>query len=156
MLRSILGALALLVLLPMSASRAAADAVPVDIGPSSVALTGPWKFHTGDDPRWSNPEFDDSQWQSMDLTPRPGATDGDVGLDGFVPGWNAKGHSGYRGYAWYRIRVNVTPRTNGTLALLGPWAVDSAYQIYADGRLLGGVGDFSGTTPTAYGNHYPR
>lgn len=41
------------------------------------------------------------------------------------------------------------------MALLGPWAVDSAYQVYVDGRLLGGVGDFSGATPTAHSYHYP-
>jgi len=28
--------------------------------------------------------------------------------------------------------------------------------VYANGSVLGGVGGFSGATPTAYGNHYPR
>ncbi len=38
---------------------------------------------------------------------------------------------------------------------MGPWAVDSPYQVYANGKLLGGVGKFSGAVPTAYGYHYP-
>jgi hypothetical protein len=38
----------------------------------------------------------------------------------------------------------------------GPWAVDSAYQLYGNGRLLGGVGDFSTAMPSAYSYHYPR
>jgi hypothetical protein len=33
--------------------------------------------------------------------------------------------------------------------------VDSVYQVYVDGTLLGGVGNFSGSLPKAYGNHYP-
>lgn len=43
-------------------------AVPVNLGQSVVSLYGPWKFHVGDDPRWSDPNFDDSQWETVDLT----------------------------------------------------------------------------------------
>jgi hypothetical protein len=35
-------------------------------------------------------------------------------------------------------------------------AVDSVYQAYGNGTLLGGVGDFEGSTPVAHGYHYPR
>ncbi len=79
-----------------------------------------------------------------------------MGLSGYVPGWSAKGHPGYQGYAWYRIHLTVTPPVGKTLALLGPWAVDSVYQVYGNGTFLGGVGDFKGSTPVAHGNHYPR
>jgi hypothetical protein len=128
----------------------------VALSESTLTLNGPWKFRTGDDLNWSNPTFDEHGWESVDLTPLPGANDGDVGLTGYVQGWTAKGHPGYDGYAWYRIRVSVLPPAGKTLALLGPWAVDSAYQVYVNGKLLGGVGDFSGPTPTAYGYHYPK
>jgi hypothetical protein len=40
--------------------------------------------------------------------------------------------------------------------LLGPAMADSAYQIYADGKLLGGIGDFSRSVPVAYGIHPVR
>lgn len=148
----------LVVLLALPSPAVAADhqAIPIVLGESTVALNGPWKFHGGDDSRWADPAFDDSGWESVDLTPSPGANDGDVGLSGYVPGWSAKGHPGYHGYAWYRIHLTVTPPAGKTLALLGPWAVDSVYQVYGNGTLLGGVGDFKGPTPVAHGSHYPR
>jgi hypothetical protein len=127
----------------------------ITLGESTIALDGPWKFRTGDSPVWANPGFDDSSWENVDFKAPPGANDGDVGLPGYVPGWTAKGHAGYHGYAWYRIRLSVDPPAGKTLALLGPWAVDSVYQVYANGQLLGGVGDFSGPVPVAHGSHYP-
>lgn len=141
---------------PALAHAADEEARPIVLGESAVTLNGPWKFCTGDDSRWADPAFDDSAWESVDLTPSPGANDGDVGLSGYVPGWSTKGHPGYQGFAWYRIHLTVTPPTGVALALLGPWAVDSVYQVYGNGSLLGGVGDFSGPTPIAHGNHYPR
>jgi len=48
-----------------------ADSVPITIGRSVVALNGPWKFHIGDGPGWADPNFDDSDWETMDLTPPP-------------------------------------------------------------------------------------
>jgi len=136
----------------------AAEVKPVSVvlGHSTMTLNGPWTFQVGDDSRWAQPGFDDSGWERVDLTPSPGATDGDVGIGNYVPGWTAKGHPKYHGFAWYRIRLNVIPPADESLALLGPWAVDSSYQVYANGVLLGGVGDFSGPTPTAHGYHYPR
>jgi len=100
--------------------------------------------------------LDDSAWENVDFKAPPGANDGDVGLPGYVSGWTAKGHAGYQGFAWYRITLWITPPSDKTLAILGPWAVDSAYQLYANGQLLGGVGDFSSVPPTAHSYHYPK
>lgn len=122
--------------------------VPITLGQSVVNLNGPWKFHTGDDATWADPNFDDSTWESVDLTAPPGAHDDDVGLTGYVPGWEARGHRGYSGYAWYRLRVAVVAPAQEALALAGPPAVDSAYQVFVNGQLLGGSGGFSGQTPT--------
>ena len=121
-----------------------------------MPLNGPWAFHVGDDPRWADPAFSDSGWETVDLTPPPGARDNDVGLTGFVPGWAAHGHAGYFGYAWYRLHLIVRPAPGQTLALDGPFVVDSAYQVYVNGQLLGGLGTFDRTVPTAYGFHRPR
>jgi hypothetical protein len=136
-------------------ARGAPDPVAVSVGHGSVALNGPWKFQVGDDPRWADAGFDDSSWEGMDLSAPPEANDGDVGITPYTSGWDSKGHPGYQGYAWYRLRVTVAPAQGEPLTLLGPWAVDSVYQVYVNGTLLGGVGDFSGATPKAYGNHYP-
>jgi hypothetical protein len=124
--------------------------VPITLGQSVVNLNGPWKFHTGDGTTWADPNFDDSAWESVDLTAPPGAHDDDVGLTGYVPGWGARGHRGYSGYAWYRLRVAVSAPAEEELALSGPPAVDSAYQVFVNGQLLGGSGRFSRQTPTVF------
>ncbi|RDD81979.1 glycoside hydrolase [Dyella tabacisoli] len=123
----------------------------ITLGHSTVPLNGPWRFHVGDDARWSSPDFDDSSWETVDLTPAPGAHDGDVGLPGYVSGWSRRGHAQYTGYAWYRIKVIVDSDTDAPLALAGPTLVDSTYQLYVDGKMLGGPAVFSGTAPTVFG-----
>src|SRR5262245_45195075 len=126
-LRSLLLTVVTLAALTSIRGVAATVPVPITLGQSVVKLNGPWKFHTGDDATWADPNFDDSTWESLDLTPPPGAHDDDVGLSGYVPGWGARGHRGYSGYAWYRLRVAVAAPANQALALAGPPAVDSAY-----------------------------
>jgi sigma-B regulation protein RsbU (phosphoserine phosphatase) len=54
-----------------------------------VRLDGAWRFHQGDDPRWADPTFDDSNWQTITL----GQSLTDQGFDT------------YSGFAWYRIRL---------------------------------------------------
>ena len=132
---------------------AAADppqTVSIHLGHSIAALNGPWRFSVGDDLRWAAPDFDDTHWETVDLTPAPGAHDADVGLPGYVPGWSLRGHPGYLGYAWYRLRITVESDKEAPLALAGPTDVDTTYQLYIDGKLLGGPGVFSGHTPTVY------
>lgn len=137
-------------------AAATPNASPTVLGPATLSLGGPWKFHTGDDAHWAEPSFDDSGWEDMDLHAPPDANDGDVGISPYTAGWGAKGHPDYHGYAWYRLRFTVNAPADGTLALLGPWAVDSSYQLYVNGTLLGGVGDFSDAVPSAHGTHYPK
>lgn len=133
------------------ASAEAIRVAHIALGHSTVPLHGPWQFQVGDDPHWSSPDFDDRSWQSVDLTPAPGAHDGDVGLPGYVSGWSRRGHAGYTGYAWYRMKVSVDSDADTPLALAGPTLVDSTYELYVDGKLLGGPGMFRGATPTVFG-----
>ncbi len=138
-----------------SLTAAWADGVPprltIELGAAVVPLNGPWKFHLGDDPRWADPAFDDSDWEQVDLTPSPGAHDGDVGLLGYVPGWKARGHADHWGHAWYRLHFAVSAPVDSRLALTGPLLVDDAYQLFLDGQLLGGSSPFPGPTPIVYG-----
>ena len=100
-------------------------------------LTGPWKFHKGDNLEWAQPDFNDSGWSSMDLTPPAGSYDPFLGTSGFVPGWTALGDRGYSGYAWYRLKVNVQydpGLSEGGLAIKMPDDVDDAYQVYRKWR----------------------
>ena len=116
------------------------DIVDVRLGDSAVELAGPWKFHVGDDPAWAQPDFDDSSWEEMDLTP---------GSGGLALGWTARGHKGYSGYAWYRLRINVEGAKR-SLALKMPDTFDDAYQVFVNGQRLGEFGKFTDQHVTAY------
>ena len=139
-------------------NRSADTIARFTLGQSAVPLYGPWKFTVGDSPidpktgqpLWAEPDFDDSKWETVDLTPKDGAINPIAGLSGYVPGWTAKGHPGYWGYAWYRIRVQVQARQGAELALAGPENVDDAYQVFDNGKLAGHFGDFTGGRPVAY------
>ncbi len=67
---------------------AALSALPAGIR-GVVTLDGAWRFHTGDDPRWANPDYDDSSWQTINVS--QSLTD--------------QGFDTYTGFAWYRIRL---------------------------------------------------
>ena len=54
-----------------------------------ITLDGAWRFHTGDDPQWANPEFNDSDW--------PTVTVGES--------LTTQGIDTYSGFAWYRMRL---------------------------------------------------
>ncbi|HUB29528.1 MAG TPA: PP2C family protein-serine/threonine phosphatase [Terracidiphilus sp.] len=56
-----------------------------------VNIDGPWKFQIGDDPRWSDPAFDDSNWPTVSLSQS-------LALQGYPT---------YSGYAWYRIHLSA-------------------------------------------------
>ena len=74
------------------------------LGDSAVELSGPWKFHVGDNAAWSERDFDDSDWGTIDVTPPSGEVDEELRPSGFIPGWTSNGYPGYSGYAWYRLR----------------------------------------------------
>jgi hypothetical protein len=152
--------------LPVLAQNAGAGAdvaiLQVTLGNATVPLDGLWKFHTGDSPqangasapRWAQPEFDDSAWSTMDLTPPPGSFDAMLGSSGFVPGWTARGYKGISGYAWYRLRVNIQDGQSA-LALKMPNDFDDAYQVYVNGQRIGEFGRFTPRGITLY-NAQPR
>jgi hypothetical protein len=121
----------------------------VKLGESSVELVGPWKFRTGDDMAWSQTNFDDSGWDTMDLTPPPGSADASLGVSGYLPGWTARGYAGHSGYAWYRLQVDVSGASR-RLALKMPDAADDAYQVYVNGQLIGEFGKFTEDHVTTY------
>jgi hypothetical protein len=121
-----------------------AGSAPLTIGRAVYPLNGPWKFQIGDSPidpaantpLWAEPGFDDSNWETMDLTSTEGASVPVVGSPGYVPGWTRRGHPGYLGWAWYRLRVPVMVEAGRRIAIDGPFWVNDAFQLYADGELL--------------------
>lgn len=92
-----------------------------------TSLDGLWRFHTGDDPAWANPGFDDAAWPLV----HAGTS------------WTTQGYPNYAGYAWYRFRL-VAPDSGRALAILLP-RIYTGYQVYANGELIGASGS---TTPS--------
>jgi Stage II sporulation protein E (SpoIIE) len=88
----------------------------------TVDLDDGWQFHTGDDPAWASPSFDDASWKKL----RGDTT------------WGAQGFPSYVGYGWYRFHFSITPVAGAPkdLALLIP-QIDDAYELYLNGTLLG-------------------
>jgi hypothetical protein len=112
---------------------------PKALRAAATTLDGAWRFHAGDEPRWANADTDDSDWGTIDMTASPGSHDGDVGLPDYVGGWMAHGHPGLDGYAWYRRAVTV-PAGPASWDILGPTLVEDGYELYWNGKLLGGSG----------------
>jgi hypothetical protein len=100
------------------------------LGRATVALSGPWAFHPGDDPAWASPNFDDTTWPrlSADKT------------------WEEQGFRNYTGYAWYRQRIVLAPQLASqtdrgwNLVLYVP-AVQNAAEVYWNGQLIGRYGE---------------
>ena len=95
------------------------------LGQGQIKLNGFWQFHTGDDPWWATPSFDDSRWEPITAS----------------DSWGNQGHSGYTGFAWYRrhLEISLAPGANTAYALLIP-PVDDAYEVYWNGNLIGSYG----------------
>jgi hypothetical protein len=106
------------------------------------ALDGAWRFHEGDNAAWASPGADDRDWDRLTLASDPNVRDGDVGIPGYLDGWRARSHHQLEGYGWYRRQVILPP--HGDLVLVGPPVVDDGYELFWDGRRIGGVGTLSG------------
>lgn len=94
----------------------------VDLG------SGGWKYHAGDDPNWANPQFDDSDWETLNST--------NFQTEKFPAG-------GWNGIGWFRLLVNVDEtalKENISLRLQH----FGASEIYLGGKLIrkfGLIGD---------------
>ena len=92
--------------LAQAVQAAAAPIEHITVGDSTAPLNGPWKFHIGDSPvdpashapLWAEPGFDDSKWETVDLTPPDGSLDPVYGVSGMVPGWTVRGHARHWGW----------------------------------------------------------
>ncbi|MEM7587380.1 MAG: ATP-binding protein [Acidobacteriota bacterium] len=95
-----------------------------------TSLAVPWKFSPGDDVAWSDPDYDDRNWREVRIPTGFGRRDAEAV------------------FAWYRLTVDLAPgqqrltlEDRADLRLgVTVGKVDSAYEVYAGGRLLGGVG----------------
>lgn len=115
-----------LLYLGLMAAAFQAQTIPVESLSQPQALSGQWKFHEGDDPRWAQSDFDDAQWPSVAI---PATVNQQFGQ------------------RWYRVHVSLPPNASGEpLGLLvGPFGSAFAYEVFADGRKLGSLGGFRPT-----------
>jgi hypothetical protein len=97
-----------------------------------ASLDGLWRFHTGDNPAWADPSFDDSQWPQLRSD----------------KGWYSQGYPGYAGMAWYRFKVQA-PAGLDHLTLFLPH-IYTNYEVYADGQKIGSYGKMP-PGPVPYG-----
>jgi len=110
------GLLLALLLLPVSSTAQQAGAVAHE----------PWATHTGDDPRWSRPEFDDSSWPRVPVRST----------------WREQGRQAYDGVVWFRRVVTLgdearlAGQKNELGLLLGPPAY-GGYEVWAGERWIG-------------------
>lgn len=136
-------AAALALLLGAAIAVQAQEPVPVTIRAASLAEGGPlileyaWRFHPGDDPRWADPAFDDSEWELVEplLPPR------------------GRPRGGWPGTGWFRRHLRVEPALRGkplTIRIATPGSttvfVDgvpvmnvAASGLRAGGKLKGGA-----------------
>jgi sigma-B regulation protein RsbU (phosphoserine phosphatase) len=81
----------------------------------SIHLNGAWRVHSGDNPAYARPDFDDGQWPTVSFTDQSQAK---------------------AGWRWYRLRVKL-PAQHPPLALLIVGG-DGTYEVYANGERLAG------------------
>ena len=96
-------------------------------------LSGGWRFHPGDDPRWAQPNYDDAQWPVL----QSGET------------WEAQGYPNLDGFAWYRKQISIPKtmseqtryRLSGAL-WLSLDRIDDVHETWINGQRVGGRGTF--------------
>jgi diguanylate cyclase (GGDEF)-like protein len=93
------------------------------------SLKGNWQFLPGDNMAWASPSYDDSGWGSK-----------------LVPGrWDEEGYPDSNQFAWYRLTLKFDESLlddRGNLSHLGVriGKIMNAYELYAGGELMGGIG----------------
>jgi hypothetical protein len=104
-----------------------------------IDISGAWRFRTGDDMAWADPNYSDSPWPSM-IVPRD---------------WRKQGYGDYSGIGWYRIKLQFdlsdsAMRHHRERLGIRLGKIRSAYEIYAGGKLIGGVGKLPPVPEIAY------
>lgn len=100
----------------------------------ALSLRGEWKFEIGDNPAYSERNYDDSRWEHI-----------------YVPGaWENQGFPGYDGYAWYRKSFVTPAQAQDYLLYLRLGNIDDVDETYVNGKLIGYQGGFPPRYETAY------
>lgn len=99
-----------------------------------INLEGLWKFSIGDDTLWASPDFNDADWEEIE-----------------VPDfWENEGFHGYNGYAWYRKTFTIPKEFQGSNFILSAGFIDDVDQTFVNGKVVGMSGGFPPFYMTAY------
>lgn len=101
-----------------------------------TSLDGLWRFHTGDNPAWASPDYDDSQWPLIRSD----------------ESWTGQGYPAFNGYAWYRFKIQLSG--NGQPVGLLLTKIVNGYEIYANGKLIGRSGSWVATSDPRFSSRW--
>jgi len=99
-----------------------------------LKLEGEWKFRIGDNPKWSNLSYNDSNWERVQV---PAA-------------WETQGFHAYDGYGWYRKTFNLSREHAQQNLFLSLGYIDDVDEVFINGKLIGFSGSFPPYFQTAY------
>ena len=98
----------------------------VDVINLKIYLNGNWRFKTGDNPKYADPNYDDSQWKLI-----------------LVPSiWEKQGYPKYDGIAWYRREVIIPDKLKSAKLILMLGKINDIDEVYFNGVLIGSTGEF--------------
>ena len=97
-----------------------------NLGTGTVSLAGYWKFHPGDNPRWADPQFDDSGSKLVKVP---------MNL-------NQQGYPNFSGYGWYRLTLHCDPSATTPDLRLAVLGVANVGAFFANGIQFGQFGQF--------------
>lgn len=101
-----------------------------------IDLSGEWRFSIGDEFRWKEKQYNDSEWEKIQV-PSP---------------WEEQGFFGYDGYAWYRKSFNGSAVRKKQNLYLQLGHIDDVDEVYINGQLIG----FSGQHPPHFKTSYQK
>lgn len=105
----------------------------------AINFTDKWKFHRGDDMKWTEADIDNKDWEIADKLPQ-----------------NWETHSGYDAsevFGWYRRVFQIPSAWKGLKLILPIGSLDDAAEIYLNGILIGKSGELPPNFKTS-GNVY--
>ncbi len=106
-----------------------------------INLQGRWKIMTGDNLKYAQPGYDDTDWEKI-----------------YVPGeWEDQGYWNYNGFAWYRTKFEISEKYHSSCLYLALGYIDDVDEVFINGQLIGFSGSFPPCYSTAYnsGRLYP-
>ena len=99
-----------------------------------VNLEGTWRFSIGDNPGWSEIDFNTKNWDYLSIP----------------QSWEGAGYVNYDGYAWFRKNFQLNSKFNQYPLYLILGYIDDVDEVYLNGHLIGRTGVFPPVVATSF------